>query len=87
VGGPYREVPFFWSQHHDVSFSYVGHAASWDHIESRGSLEARDYAAFYLRGGRVLAALLLGRDQLGLRVEAALASGDESALGALMAEG
>jgi apoptosis-inducing factor 3 len=86
VGDPYREVPFFWSQHHDVSFSYVGHAAGWDRIESRGDLEARDFAAFYLRGGRVLAVLTLGRDQLGLRAEAALASNDEAALSAMMAE-
>ena len=44
------------------------------------SLAARDYAAFYLRGGRLLAALTVGRDQLALRVEAALEAGDEAAL-------
>ncbi len=84
VGGPYRDVPFFWSQHHDVTLSYVGHAPSWDRIEARGSLAARDYVAFYLRRGRVLAALTVGRDGLGLRVEAALAAGDEAALAALI---
>jgi apoptosis-inducing factor 3 len=87
VGEPYREVPFFWSQHHDVTLSYVGHAPGWDAIETRGDLEARDYAAFYLRSGRVLAVLTVGRDTLGLRVEEALAAGDDAALAALMAAG
>jgi NADPH-dependent 2,4-dienoyl-CoA reductase/sulfur reductase-like enzyme len=86
-GGPFREVPFFWSQHHDVSLSYVGHAPAWDQIVARGSLEARDYAAFYLRGGQVLAVLTLGRDQLLLRAEAALEAGNDAALQALVASG
>jgi NADPH-dependent 2,4-dienoyl-CoA reductase/sulfur reductase-like enzyme/nitrite reductase/ring-hydroxylating ferredoxin subunit len=30
IGGPYRETPFFWSQHYDVTISYVGNAASWE---------------------------------------------------------
>jgi apoptosis-inducing factor 3 len=86
LGGPYRDVAFFWSQHHDLTLHYVGHAASFDRIATRGSLEARDYAAFYLRGGRLLAALTVGRDLLSLRVEAALASGDDDTLNALMSE-
>jgi 3-phenylpropionate/trans-cinnamate dioxygenase ferredoxin reductase subunit len=32
LDGPYRDVPFFWRQHHDITFSYVGHAATWDRI-------------------------------------------------------
>jgi apoptosis-inducing factor 3 len=86
VGGPYRDVPFFWSQHPELTLNYVGHASGWDQIATRGSLEARDYVAFYLRGGRVLAALTVGRDRLSLRVEAALEAGDETALRALLAE-
>jgi len=86
LGGPYRDVPFFWSQHYDVSFSYVGHAAAWDRIETRGSVEARDFAAFYLTGGRVLAVVTVGRDLLGLRAERAIEAGDDDALAAMMLE-
>jgi NADPH-dependent 2,4-dienoyl-CoA reductase/sulfur reductase-like enzyme/nitrite reductase/ring-hydroxylating ferredoxin subunit len=86
VGGPYRDVPFFWSQHYDVSFSYVGHAAQWDRIETRGSVEARNFAAFYLHDGRVLAVVTVGRDGLGLRAEAALQAGDDTALAQLLRE-
>jgi NADPH-dependent 2,4-dienoyl-CoA reductase/sulfur reductase-like enzyme/nitrite reductase/ring-hydroxylating ferredoxin subunit len=82
---PYRDVPFFWSQHYDVSISYVGHAADWDRLETRGSLDARDFAAFYLRGGRVLAVVTVGRDLVSLRAEAALKAGDDRALEGLMA--
>jgi NADPH-dependent 2,4-dienoyl-CoA reductase/sulfur reductase-like enzyme/nitrite reductase/ring-hydroxylating ferredoxin subunit len=84
VGGPYRDVPFFWSQHYDVGLQYVGHAAAWDHIELRGDLRAHDFAAFYLRDGRVLAVVTAGRDRVGLEAEAAMESGDEAKLGALM---
>jgi hypothetical protein len=85
-GGPYRNVPFFWSQHYDATLRYVGHAARWDEIETRGSLADRDFAAFYLGGGRVLAVATVGRDLLSLRAEAALEAGDERGLVALLAE-
>ncbi|MFZ1467573.1 MAG: FAD-dependent oxidoreductase, partial [Paracoccaceae bacterium] len=29
---PYRDVPFFWSAHHDLRLQYVGHAEAWDNI-------------------------------------------------------
>jgi NADPH-dependent 2,4-dienoyl-CoA reductase/sulfur reductase-like enzyme/nitrite reductase/ring-hydroxylating ferredoxin subunit len=83
---PYRDVPFFWSQHYDVTVAYVGHAPRWDRIERRGNLAARDFAAFYLRDRRVLALATVGRDQLSLRTEAALEAGDENMLTALLGE-
>jgi apoptosis-inducing factor 3 len=85
-GDAYRDVPFFWSQHYDLTLASVGHAARWDRIETRGSLEVGDFGAFYLKDGRVLSVVTVGRDLLSLRVEAALERGDEDALGALLSE-
>ena len=69
IGGPYREAPFFWSQHYDVSISYVGHAAAWDAIELRGDLEGRDVTAIYRNKGRTLAVATIGRDRESLIAE------------------
>jgi apoptosis-inducing factor 3 len=80
VGGPFRDVPFFWSQHYDVTVSYVGHASSWDGFELRGDLEARSATAIYRRKGKVLAVATVGRDRVSLEVEAAFEQGDAEAL-------
>jgi NADPH-dependent 2,4-dienoyl-CoA reductase/sulfur reductase-like enzyme len=82
---PYRDVPFFWSVHPDLTLSYVGHAAGWDQVRITGDLKSRDFAAFYLKQGRVLAVLTAGSDQVSLRAELALRTGDEAALATLMA--
>ena len=84
IGGPFRDVPFFWSQHYDVTISYVGHASSWDTVELRGDLDARDAEAIYRRKGRVLAVATVGRDRASLAVEAALEQGDRNALEAVL---
>ena len=72
---PYREVPFFWSQHHDVTLSYVGHAERWTAIDVRGDLAKRDATVLYRDGARVRAALTVGRDGASLRIQRALETG------------
>jgi apoptosis-inducing factor 3 len=86
IGGPFTDAPFFWSRHYDVTLSYVGHAREWDRIETRGSLDGRDFAAAYVKDGRILAVATVGRDQLGLRSEAAFEAADQAALARLFAE-
>ncbi|HEU4625708.1 MAG TPA: FAD-dependent oxidoreductase [Steroidobacteraceae bacterium] len=81
---PFKDVPFFWSQHYDVTLTYVGHADSWDSVDVRGSLEKRDASVIYRRAGRVLAVVTLGRDHLSLEIEAALEKGAEDELEALL---
>jgi NADPH-dependent 2,4-dienoyl-CoA reductase/sulfur reductase-like enzyme/nitrite reductase/ring-hydroxylating ferredoxin subunit len=66
---PFDAVPFFWSQHYDLTINYVGHAESWDSTESEGSLESRDCAVTYRRGGRILAVASIGRDLKSLMAE------------------
>jgi NADPH-dependent 2,4-dienoyl-CoA reductase/sulfur reductase-like enzyme len=65
-------VPFFWSQHYDLAINYVGHAESWDVVEIDGSLDARDCAVAYKRGGRTLAVATISRDLQSLQAEAAM---------------
>jgi NADPH-dependent 2,4-dienoyl-CoA reductase/sulfur reductase-like enzyme/nitrite reductase/ring-hydroxylating ferredoxin subunit len=66
---PFDAVPFFWSQHYDLTINYVGHAESWDAIDIQGSLKARDCAVNYRRGGRILAIATIGRDFESLEAE------------------
>jgi hypothetical protein len=77
-------VPFFWSAHHDLTINYVGHAEAWDRIDVAGSLEGRDAAVAYRRGGKTLAIATIGRDHVALEAEAAMERGDERALAGIV---
>ena len=72
AGERFRDVPFFWSVHHDLQINYVGHAERWDEIVVEGSVEARDCAVRYVAGGKTLAAATVGRDRDSLLEELAL---------------
>jgi apoptosis-inducing factor 3 len=72
----YRErfdaVPFFWSQHYDVTINYVGHAERWDAVQIDGALESHDCSVTYKLGDRRLAVATIGRDRESLSGELAM---------------
>jgi 3-phenylpropionate/trans-cinnamate dioxygenase ferredoxin reductase component len=61
---PYRVVPYFFSDLADwTSLEYVGPAERWDEIMWRGDRDAGEFSAWYLDGGKVAAALSVGRSE------------------------
>ena len=77
----FNAVPFFWSQHYDVTIKYVGHAERWDEVRLDGSLEANDCSIVYRRGGRTLAVATIGRDRKSLMAEVEMERADSSGAG------
>jgi 3-phenylpropionate/trans-cinnamate dioxygenase ferredoxin reductase subunit len=65
----FEAVPFFWSQHYDMTIRYVGHAERWDRVQIDGSLDARDATVRFLRGATTLAIATIGRDRECLEAE------------------
>ncbi|HHL4080574.1 FAD-dependent oxidoreductase [Burkholderia sola] len=69
---PFDAVPFFWSQHYDLTLRYVGHAEQWDRVEIDGDLGEHDCSIAYWRGNTRLAVVTIARDLDNLKAEAAL---------------
>jgi 3-phenylpropionate/trans-cinnamate dioxygenase ferredoxin reductase subunit len=60
----YEVVPYFFSDLADwAGLEYVGPAADWDEIVWRGDRDAGEFTAFYVAGGKVAAALTVGRSE------------------------
>lgn len=58
-----QHVPFFWTHQWDIHLRSVGFAPQWDEIIYRGEVEAKDFTAFFVAGGRLRAAISCGRDK------------------------
>jgi 3-phenylpropionate/trans-cinnamate dioxygenase ferredoxin reductase component len=59
---PHDVVPYFYSDLSDwASLEYVGPALDWDQEVVRGSIDDGEFSIWYLRDGRVAAALAVGR--------------------------
>ncbi len=57
TGEPYDKIPYFFSDQYDVGMEYAGHATEWDEVVFRGDVDAREFIAFWLKDGRVLAGM------------------------------
>jgi 3-phenylpropionate/trans-cinnamate dioxygenase ferredoxin reductase subunit len=56
-GTAYDRVPYFFSDQYDVGMEYSGYAVGWDEVVFRGDPASREFIAFWLREGRVLAGM------------------------------
>jgi hypothetical protein len=79
---PFDAVPFFWSQHYDVTINYVGHAEQWDAVQIDGTLESRNCSITYSRAGQRRAVATISRDRESLTAEAAMERDHHSGIGA-----
>ncbi len=82
---PFHDIPFFWSEHYDVTINYVGHATSFDATRVTGSIPNRDAAIGLVEGGAVQAVATIGRDRVSLDAEIAFEQGDDATLEQLTA--
>jgi 3-phenylpropionate/trans-cinnamate dioxygenase ferredoxin reductase component len=81
---PFAEIPYFWSDLADwCSLEYVGPASEWDEEVVRGSVEDGEFTIFYLREGRMAAALTVGRSDDLDRARELMRSGETVDAGAL----
>ncbi|KAJ3117868.1 hypothetical protein HDU96_005245 [Phlyctochytrium bullatum] len=64
VDRPFVQVPYFWTVQYGKSIRYAGHAESFDDIVIQGTVEGDNlsFAAFYGRGGKVLAVASVAKD-------------------------
>ncbi|HEV8421485.1 MAG TPA: FAD-dependent oxidoreductase [Actinomycetota bacterium] len=58
---PYDDPHWFWSDQYDQNLQSIGLLSDWDELVVRGSLEERDFLAFYLKEGVLMGAVGLGR--------------------------
>ena len=56
-GASYDRLPYFFSDQYDVGMEYSGYARSWDRVVFRGDPAGREFVAFWLTGGRVVAGM------------------------------
>jgi 3-phenylpropionate/trans-cinnamate dioxygenase ferredoxin reductase subunit len=53
----YERIPYFFSDQYDVGMEYSGYATEWDEVLFRGDPLSREFIAFWVRDGRVLAGM------------------------------
>jgi 3-phenylpropionate/trans-cinnamate dioxygenase ferredoxin reductase subunit len=57
ANAPYDRIPYFYSDQYDLGMEYTGRAERGDRFVVRGSLTDREFVAFWIRDGRVVAGM------------------------------
>ncbi len=72
---PFAPVLYFWSDQYTHALQYLGRRAGGELEVRRGSIEARDFTAFYLREGIPVAALCMNRPRDSMAARRMIAAG------------
>jgi 3-phenylpropionate/trans-cinnamate dioxygenase ferredoxin reductase subunit len=72
----YDRIPYFFSDQYDVGMEYSGYAPRWDEVVVRGDPAAREFIAFWLRDGRVLAGMNVNVWDVTDQIQALVRSGE-----------
>ena len=54
---PYERIPYFFSDQYDVGMEYTGFASDWNEVVFRGDPASREFIAFWLKDGRLVAGM------------------------------
>lgn len=71
----YDRLPYFFSDQYDLGMEYSGYAPTWDRVVFRGDPEAREFLAFWLRNGHVVAGMNANVWEVVKEVQALIRSG------------
>src|SRR5215469_14400106 len=84
---PYEQIPYFYSDQYDVGMEYSGYARDWDQVVFRGDPASREFIAFWLSGGRVVAGMNVNVWDVADSIAALVAAGGRADLSRLLDPG
>jgi 3-phenylpropionate/trans-cinnamate dioxygenase ferredoxin reductase subunit len=58
---PSAAIPWFWSDQYGLKLQMVGLSTGYEQCVTRGPVEGKGFSAYYLKGGRVIAADVISR--------------------------
>ena len=71
----YDRIPYFYSDQYDLGMEYTGYAPAWDDVVFRGVPQSREFVAFWLQDGRVLAGMNMNVWDVAPAIERLIRSG------------
>lgn len=72
----YDRLPYFYSDQYDLGMEYSGYATHWDEVVFRGDPAKREFLAFWLEAGRVVAGMNVNVWEVTDAIQALIRSGE-----------
>jgi 3-phenylpropionate/trans-cinnamate dioxygenase ferredoxin reductase subunit len=74
-GKAYDRIPYFYSDQYDLGMEYTGYAPRWDEVLLRGDPRTREFVAFWLADGKVVAGMNMNIWDVAPAIETLIRSG------------